>query len=99
MAIVCNETAGFQVLAAVEAPALALEGFQQPVDPCAPVLGAEHQHEVVAAYVADEVAARVDPFAQALCQAQQDLVAAGVAVEIVLRICEFPCTKRTPTVC
>uniref|UniRef100_UPI001969407F hypothetical protein n=1 Tax=Pseudomonas aeruginosa TaxID=287 RepID=UPI001969407F len=25
---------------------------------------------------------RVDPFAQALCQAQQDLVAAGVAVEI-----------------
>ncbi|KFB21208.1 hypothetical protein PGPR2_10325 [Pseudomonas aeruginosa PGPR2] len=33
--------------------------------------------------MADEVAARVDPFAQALCQAQQDLVAAGVAVEIV----------------
>lgn len=86
MAVVRNETAGFQVLAAVEAPALALEGFQQPVDPCAPVLGAEHQHEVVAADVADEVAARVDPFAQALCQAQQDLVAAGVAVEIVQRL-------------
>lgn len=60
MAIVCNETAGFQVLAAVEAPALALEGFQQPVDPCAPVLGAEHQHEVVAAGVAVEIVQRLN---------------------------------------
>lgn len=99
MAVVRNETAGVPVLAAVEAPALALEGFQQPVDPCAPVLGAEHQHEVVTADMADEVAARVDPFAQALCQAQQDLVAAGVAVEINLWLCESFCTKRTRTAC
>ena len=76
------------MFAAVEAPALALEVVEQLVQAFAPVFRAEHQQEVVSADMADEVPGRVDAVVQALRQAQQDFVAATVAVDVVLRPCE-----------
>ncbi|CAI8923551.1 hypothetical protein EMIT0180MI3_360019 [Priestia megaterium] len=70
LAVGGDEAAGFQVFAAVEAPALAVEVVQQLVQAFAPVFGAEHQQEVVAADMADEVAGWVDAVVQALRQAQ-----------------------------
>lgn len=68
---------------AIEAAALALEVVEQLVEAFAPVFRAEHQQEVVAADVADEVAGWVDAFVQTLRQAQQDFVATAVAVDVV----------------
>ncbi len=78
-----DEAAGLQVLLAVEAPALALEVLEQLLQALAPVTGAEHQEEVVAADMADEIAHRIDPLAQTLRQAEQHFVAAGVTVDVV----------------
>ena len=77
-----DEAAGLQVFLAVEAPALGLEVFLQLVEPLAPGIGAQHQEKVVATDMADEVAAGIDPLVQALRQAQQHLVAAGIAVQV-----------------
>lgn len=63
MAVMRDKTAGFQTLAAVEVLASALEGSQQPADPYAPVLGAEHQYEVVIASMTGEVVTRANPSA------------------------------------
>lgn len=81
-----DEAARPQVFFPIEAPALGLEILQQLVKAFAPVVRAEHQQEVVAADVADEVAVGVDPLVQALGQAQQHLVAPGVAVEVGQRL-------------
>ncbi|MNX57549.1 hypothetical protein D3C86_883660 [compost metagenome] len=88
LAIGCDEAAGFQVFAAVEASALALEVVEQLVQAFAPVFRAEYQQEIITANMADEVAGRVDAVVQALRQAQQDFVAATIAVDVVLRPCE-----------
>ena len=77
-----DEAAGLQVFLAVEAPALGLEVFLQLVEPLAPGIRAQHQEKVVATDMADEVAAGIDPLVQALRQAQQHLVAAGIAVQV-----------------
>lgn len=81
-----DEAAGFQVFAAVEASALAVEVLEQLVQALAPVFWTEDQQEIIAADMADEIAAGVDAVVQALRQAQQDFVAAAVAVDIVERL-------------
>lgn len=77
-----DEAAGLQMLLAIEAPALGLEIFLQLVEPLAPGIRAQYQEKVVATDMADEVAAGIDPLVQALRQAQQHLVAAGIAVQV-----------------
>jgi len=71
------------MLGAVEAAALALEVVEELVEAFAPVFGAEDEEEVVAADVADEVAGGVDAFVEALGEAEQNFVAAAVAVDVV----------------
>ena len=78
-----DEAARLQVVGPVEAPALPLEVLQQEVELAAPVIRAQHQHEVIPADVPDEIPRRVDALVQALRQAQQHFVALGVAVEVV----------------
>ena len=78
-----DEAARGQVLAAVEEPAASVEFLQQLLDAPFPVGAGQNQQEVVAADMADEIAARIDAFVQAVRQAQQDLIALGVTIEVV----------------
>ena len=86
LTVMGNKAARFQVLVAVEAPALALKILQQIIQPCTPVFRTEHQEKIIAADVADKVACWVHALAKALRQAQQSFVTFGVAIQVVLRL-------------
>ncbi|GEM_PF-5896358 len=58
----------------------------QLIDPLQTVLSTQNQHEVIATYMADKVHPRIDPFVQALRQAQQNLVTLGIAVKVGQRL-------------
>ena len=83
LAIWRDEASSLKVFRAIKASALTLEVIKQLIDAFAPLFRAEDEEEVVAADMADEVAGGVDAFVEALRQAQQDFVAAAVAVDIV----------------
>ncbi len=68
---------------AIEASALALEIIKQLIEALAPVVRAKDEQEVVAANMADEVAAWVDALVQTLRQTQQHFVTTAIAVDIV----------------
>ena len=74
------------MLAAVEAPALGLEIVHQLVETLAPVLGTQYQEKIIAADMPDKIAAGVHPVVQALCQAQQHLIASAIAVDVIERL-------------